>query len=401
MKFLDDLFHNKLGPMFKKGGPLESFYYAFEAGESFHFVTDKRTDRGAHVRDFVDLKRMMVTVVLAILPCFFFGSWNVGYQQLSLVPGADMSFFSCFLQGLANVLPLTLVVYASGGIVEAIFACVRKHEINEGFLVSGILIALIMPPTLPLWQVAVSTVFGVFIGKEVFGGTGMNILNPALTARAFCFFAYAKNMSGDKVWVAPNENFVLNGIDLGDGKATLMHDAVTAATPLGNAAKTGAEGLPDTLDMFFGIIPGSIGETSVLCCLIGAAILIFTRIGSWRTMLGTLIGGAAITLLFNALPAGAKEVYPILDVVWYQQLMLGGFAFGLVFMCTDPVSSACTNKGKWIYGFLTGVLAMTIRCINPAYPEGMMLAILFMNVFAPLIDHYVVGGNIKRRLARG
>ena len=400
MKFLDDLIHKKIKPHFEKGGKLEKFYYAFEAGESFHFVTDKRTDVGAHVRDSVDLKRMMVTVILALIPCFLFGAWNVGYQQLKLA-GADTNLVNCMIQGLGKVLPLMIVVYATGGTIEAIFAVIRKHEINEGFLVSGFLITLIFPPTMPLWQAAISTAFGVIIGKEVFGGTGMNILNPALTARAFAFFAYAKQMSGDKVWVAPNETLVLNGVQLGGEKAVLMHDAVTTATPLGNAAIGAYSEIPSTMELFLGTIPGSIGETSVLCCLIGAAVLLISRVGSWRTMLGTLIGGLIITFLFSKLPQGAQDHYPILSAGAINHIFMGGFAFGLVFMCTDPVSSAATNTGKWIFGILTGVLAMTIRCLNPAYPEGMMLAILFMNVFAPLIDHYVVQANVKRRLARG
>lgn len=396
MKFLDDLIHKKIKPHFEKGGKFEKFYYAFEAGESFHFVTDKRTDTGAHVRDSVDLKRMMVTVILALIPCFIFGTWNVGYQQLKLA-GADTGLVNCFIQGLGKVLPLMIVVYATGGTIEAIFAVIRKHEINEGFLVSGFLITLIMPPTIPLWQAAISTAFGVIIGKEVFGGTGMNILNPALTARAFCFFAYAKDMSGDQVWVAPNELLVLNGI--GNPDLFLKHDAVTAATPLGNAAL--GQDIPAAMDLFLGLIPGSIGETSVLCCLIGAAILIFSGVGSWRTMAGTLIGGLVITAFFTVLPQAARDHYPILNYGAVNHIFMGGFMFGLVFMCTDPVSSAATNTGKWIFGLLTGILAMTIRCVNPAYPEGMMLAILFMNVFAPLIDHYVVGASVKRRLARG
>jgi len=417
LKFLDDLIHKKIKPHFEKGGKFEKFYYAFEAGESFHFVTDKRTDVGAHVRDSVDLKRMMVTVILALIPCFVFGAWNVGYQQLlyndfnaALANDAGLQFAAfkaeysvplvgALIQGLGKVLPLMLVVYATGGTIEAIFAVIRKHEINEGFLVSGFLITLILPPTMPLWQAAISTAFGVVIGKEVFGGTGMNILNPALTARAFAFFAYAKQMSGDKVWVAPNELLVLNGVGAEGHNITLMHDAVTAATPLGNAA-VGSE-IPAVIDLFIGTIPGSIGETSVICCLIGAAVLLISRVGSWRTMLGTLIGAVLVTALFSVLPEAAKDHYPILKVGIVEHIFMGGFAFGLVFMCTDPVSSACTNTGKWVFGILTGVLAMTIRCLNPAYPEGMMLAILFMNVFAPLIDHYVVQANVKRRLARG
>ena len=402
MKFLDDLIHKKIKPHFEKGGKLERFYYAFEAGESFHFVTDKKTYTGAHVRDSVDLKRMMVMVIFSLVPCFLFGIWNTGYQQLTLANSeVAPALLDCIIQGAGKVLPLMLVVYASGGAIEALFAVVRKHEINEGFLVSGFLITLILPATIPLWQAAVGTAFGVIIGKEVFGGTGMNILNPALTARAFCFFAYPNQMSGSKVWVAPNELLVLNGVKMTDADVLLQHDPVTMATPLANAAVKGMESLPSTMDMFLGIIPGSIGETSVLCCLIGAFILIVTRVGSWRTMAGTLAGAVAITFLFTMLGDKTLENNPFLTIGPLNHVLMGGFAFGLVFMCTDPVSSACTNKGKWIFGLCTGALAMTIRTLNPAYPEGMMLAILFMNVFAPLIDHYVVKANVKRRLARG
>ncbi len=396
MKFLDNLIHKTLKPHFDKGGKLEKFYYAFEAMESFHFSTNKRTHAGAHVRDSVDLKRMMVTVIISLIPCFLFGAWNVGYQQLLAAKQAT-PFVDCMVQGLGKVLPLMLVIYATGGTIEAIFAVVRKHEINEGFLVSGFLITLIMPPTLPLWQAAVSTAFGVVIGKEVFGGTGMNILNPALTARAFCFFAYASDMSGDKVWVAPNHLLNLNGV--GNPDMLLKHDAVTMATPLGKAAL--GQDIPATIDLFLGTIPGSIGETSALCCLIGAAILLITRVGSWRTMLGTLIGGAGLTAFFSILPAGAQEHFPIFKYGAINHIFMGGFMFGLVFMCTDPVSSAATNTGKWIFGILVGVMAMVVRCLNPAYPEGMMLAILLMNVFAPLIDYFVVKASIKRRLTRG
>jgi Na+-transporting NADH:ubiquinone oxidoreductase subunit B len=401
MKFLDDLIHKKIKPHFEKGGKLEKFYYAFEAGESFHFVTDKKTNTGAHVRDSIDLKRMMVTVIIALVPCFLFGIWNTGYQQLNLAdPEVTPSLINCIIQGAGKVLPLMLVVYATGGTIEAIFAVIRKHEINEGFLVSGFLITLILPPTMPLWQAAVGTAFGVIIGKEVFGGTGMNILNPALTARAFCFFAYPTQMSGEKVWVAPNELLVLNGVG-SDANVLLQIDPVSMATPLAQAANAvnaeALEKLPSFMEMFIGTIPGSIGETSVICCLIGAFILIWSGVGSWRTMLGTLIGGLAITALFQLIDSDNQ----LLSISPVDHIVMGGFAFGLVFMCTDPVSSSCTNTGKWIFGLLTGALAMTIRSLNPAYPEGMMLAILFMNVFAPLIDHYVVKANVNRRLARG
>lgn len=400
MKFLDNLIHNTLKPHFEKGGKLEKFYYAFEAAESFHFVTDKRTDKGAHVRDHVDLKRMMVTVVLALLPCFIFGIYNTGLQELTAAvqAGSIESFTTtaAFIAGALKVLPLTLVVYTTGGIIEAIFAVIRKHEINEGFLVSGLLIALVLPPTLPLWQAAVGTAFGVIIGKEVFGGTGMNILNPALTARAFLFFAYPAQMSGDKVWVSPDQPLLLNGLQgLSEGV-----QAVTTATPLALAANstTNSEATYSFMDMFLGFIPGSIGETSVIACALGALVLIVAGVGSWKTMLSCLIGAVTFLLAFAGTKWGQDANHILGEGL--NHLVMGGFAFGLVFMATDPVSSAQTEKGKWIYGFLIGVMAMLIRCLNPAYPEGMMLAILFMNVFAPLIDHYVVKANIKRRLAR-
>ena len=395
MQFLDDLIHKTVKPHFEKGGKLEKFFYAFEAAESFHFVTDKRTDRGAHVRDYVDLKRMMVTVVLALLPCFFFGIYNTGYQQL-VYNGQEVDHVEALIQGALKVLPLTLVVYSTGGIIEAIFAVVRKHEINEGFLVSGMLITLVLPPTLPLWQAAVGTAFGVLIGKEVFGGTGMNILNPALTARAFLFFAYPAQMSGDKVWVSPDQSIVYNGLQgLSEGV-----QAVTQATPLGLAANSSisVDSQYSFMEMFIGLIPGSIGETSVIACALGAGLLIMTGVGSWKTMVSCILGAVTFILAFKATKWGQEPTHILGE--GFNHLVMGSFAFAIVFMATDPVSSAQTEKGKWIYGFGIGIMGMLIRCLNPAYPEGWMLAILFMNVFAPLIDHYVVKANIKRRLAR-
>ena len=420
MKFLEEIFH-KAKPMFTKGGKYEQLYPLYEAKESFLFVTDKKTDRGAHIRDSIDLKRMMITVVLAMLPCLLFGIWNVGHQGFTyaaeaarvagqiddyqLLAAKAASIFDCSLAGLIKVLPLLIVVYAVGGICEVIFCVVRKHEINEGFLVTGMLIVLTLPPTIPLWLAGVGTAFGVVIGKEIFGGTGMNILNPALTARAFLFFAYPVTMAGDKVWVAGPTGTVLEG-----GKVWMSAPTgdLTCATPLGiaggNVAKA-AEGMPldninyDLGHMFVGTIPGSIGETSVLCCLIGAAVLIISGVGSWRIMLGCVAGLMGTAWLMTLHPLGQIDgtVFALGPVV---HACIGGFALGAVFMATDPVSAASTNTGKWIYGILIGVLCMIIRCINPAYPEGMMLAILLMNVFSPLIDFYVVKASINRRLAR-
>ena len=387
MKFIEDQIH-KVKPLFEKGGKLEKFYYLFEAGESFHLVTNKRTDKGAHVRDHIDLKRMMITVVLAMVPCILFGIYNTGLQhyQAQVNSGAleaMPAMLDIIVHGALKVVPVIVVVYAAGGITEGIFACIRKHEINEGFLVTGILIAMVVPATIPLWQVALATVFGVFIGKECFGGTGMNILNPALTARAFLFFNFPAQISGDKVWVTG--------------------DNVTAATPMGVAATNAMKGtnnaIASTSDMFFGFIPGSIGETSTLACLIGAAILLIAGIASYRTMIGMLVGGALFAMLIQDGDIVGKE-YALQNLGVINHLCMGGFAFGLVFMATDPVSSANTNLGKWIYGFGAGAIAMLFRIVNPAYPEGVMLAILLMNVFAPLIDHYIVKASIKRRLAR-
>ena len=416
MKFLDKLFHKKLQPHFEKGGKWEKFYPLYEGLASFFFVSKSKTKTGTHIKDPIDLKRMMSIVVFAMIPCLIFGMYNIGVQQLAYQQGYNLmqesltsyslnhiNFFSAIYYGAIKVLPLLFVVYTTGGIVEVLFAQIRRHEINEGFFVSGMLITLILPPTIPLWQAAVGTIFGIFIGKEVFGGTGMNILNPALTARAFIFFAYPSSIAGDKVWVAPYSSegptgFILNGVE--------STEAVSHATALAQAADTASSVSYTATDAFWGFIPGSIGETSVILCLIGAAILIITGIGSWRTMLSCLIGAIVYILLTQSLLPILVENGTVSNPdnhifsLGLSHLLFGGFAFGTVFMATDPVSSAVTNKGKWIFGFCVGFLAMLIRTINPAYPEGIMLAILFMNVFAPLIDHYVIKANIKRRLAR-
>lgn len=371
---------DKIKPQFQKGGKYEKLHSTFDAFETFLFVPAHTTRSGSHIRDSIDMKRTMSVVVIAMIPALLFGIWNVGYQHF-LSHGADASFMDMVAFGAWKVLPIVVVSYVVGLGIEFAFAQYRGHEVNEGFLVTGMLIPLVLPPDIPLWMVAVATAFSVIIGKEVFGGTGMNILNPALTARAFLFFAYPAFMSGDKVWIAEKA------------------DTYSGATPLAEAALgtgNGAVSFSHSLtDMFLGTIPGSIGETSTLAILIGAVILLVTGIGSWRIMASTVAGAIAIGILFNLVGLNAY-----MDVPFYYHLLMGGFAFGVVFMATDPVTAAQTETGKLWYGFFIGVVAVLIRVVNPAYPEGMMLAILLMNVFAPLIDHYVVMGNIKRRAKR-
>jgi Na+-transporting NADH:ubiquinone oxidoreductase subunit B len=373
---------NKIKRHFEKGGRFEKLQSTFEAFETFLYVPNKVTTKGAHIRDSIDMKRAMAIVVLALMPALIFGMWNVGYQHF-LAAEEYKSVWENFVFGLVHVFPIIVVVYVSGLATEFIFAQIRGHEVNEGFLVTGMLIPLIVPVAIPLWMVAVATIFAVIIGKEVFGGTGMNILNPALTARAFLFFAYPSEMSGTKIWVAS------------------VSDAFSGETILSQAASGNTafvNGLGEhytTGDMFFGLIPGSIGETSTLAILIGAAILLYTGIGSWRIMLSVFTGGLFMGLVLNLF-----AVNPFMEIPAWQHLLIGGFAFGAVFMATDPVTAAQTKKGKYIYGFLIGLLAILIRVLNPAYPEGVMLSILLMNVFAPLIDHYVVAANIKKRLRR-
>ena len=372
MNFLRN-YLDKQKPKFEKGGKLEKFHSVFTGFESFLFVPNTTTSSGAHIRDAVDLKRTMIIVVLALIPALLFGIYNVGYQHFNAVGGlADTTFFQLFFYGLWKVLPMIIVSYVVGLGIEVAVAQMKGHEINEGFLVSGLLIPMIMPVEAPLWMVALSTAFAVIIGKEIFGGTGMNIWNPALLARAFFFFSYPSMISGDKVWIA------------GD-----TADAISQATPLAQMA-LGQPLTYSTADMFWGFIPGSVGETSAFCILIGAVILLLTNVASWRTMISVFVGGYLMALIFQ----------PISGVEAYQQLLMGGFAFGAVFMATDPVTSAQTNTGKYVYGLLIGAMAVIIRCINPGYPEGMMLAILLMNTFAPLIDWFVVQANIKRRLKR-
>ena len=366
---------DKIKPHFDKGGKYEKYGPAFSGFETFLFVPNHTTKTGAHIRDGVDLKRVMITVVLAMVPAMIFGIWNVGYQNM----GDGHGFMEYFTFGAVRVLPMVIVSYGVGLGIEFAYAVFRGHEVNEGYLVTGLLIPLIMPIDFPLWMLAVSVFFAVIIGKEAFGGTGMNILNPALVARAFALFAYAPFMSGNEVWVADS-----------------VADGVSGETILGSLYG-GTVPQTSVFDMFMGFIPGSVGETSVLMILIGAVFLLFTGIASWRIMLSCLLGASLMGLIFNTIGSTTNE---LLNFPWWQHLLVGGFMFGLVFMATDPVTAAQTTKGKWIYGFLIGVFAILIRVVNPTLPEGMMMAILLMNVFAPTIDHYVVEGNVKRRKKR-
>lgn len=386
---------DKIKPHFEPGGKLEKLHSVFDGFETFLFVPNSTAKTGTHIHDCIDTKRSMSVVLLALMPALLLGMYNVGLQHY-LAIGQDVSWGFMFLFGLLAVLPKILVSYIVGLGIEFAFAQHRKEEIQEGFLVSGMLIPMIMPIDTPLWMIAVATAFAVVFGKEVFGGTGFNIFNVALVTRAFLFFAYPSAMSGDKVFVRTDDSFGLGAGNLIDG--------YSGATPLGQIATatsnniniTGVDGSSISLwDMFVGTIPGSIGETSVLAILIGAAILILTGIASWKIILSVFAGGTAMALVFNVFSANAA-----MSLTPFEHLFLGGFAFGAVFMATDPVTGARTETGKWVYGFLIGVFALLIRVLNPGYPEGMMLAILLMNMFAPLIDHFVVEANIKRRMNR-
>ena len=377
MKFLRDKIDQIKKP-FEKGQKLEKFAPAINALDTFLYVPNHTTKKGAHIRDAVDLKRTMITVVLALVPALIFGIYNAGFQHFSQISGSDMSFGNLFTFGLWKVIPMIIVSYAVGLAIEFAFAIYRGHEVNEGYLVTGLLIPMVMPVDLPLWMLALSVVFAVVIGKEAFGGTGMNILNPALLARAFAFFAYPTFMSGDKVWVADASTV----------------DAVSGETILGKLA-AGKDVAYSTMDMFTGVIPGSVAETSTFWILVGGLILVATGVGSWRIMVSGFIGAALTAFAFNSWGANA-----LMSFEWINHLFVGGLAFGIVFMATDPVSGAQTTKGKYIYGFLIGFFSILIRIFNPAYPEGVMLAILLLNVFAPTIDHYVVEANVKRRKAR-
>ena len=375
---------DQLKPHFTKGGKFEKFQSVFEGFETFIFVPNHVTSKGSHVRDAMDLKRTMTIVIIAILPALLFGAYNVGLQHFRSV-GLEMGILQNFWYGFIRILPMLIVSYGVGLGIEFAAAQIRGHEINEGFLVSGILIPLIMPIDVPLWMLALSTAFAVILGKEVFGGTGMNIFNPALLARAFLFFSYPGWMTGDLVWT---EGLVNGGENIVDG--------FSGATPLGLLAIGDSAGrMPSFMEMFIGTIPGSVGETSTIAILIGALILIATGVGSWKIIVSMFLGGAAMGLLFNYI--GANE---FMQVPFYYHFVMGGFAFGAVYMATDPVSASQTDRGKWIFGFLIGVLSVMLRVFNPAYPEGVMLAILLMNLFAPLIDYYVVQASVKRRIKR-
>jgi len=404
MKFIRNI-QDKQRPLFEKGGKLEKFYALFEANDTFLFTPGEVTRTASHVRDGLDLKRMMITVVVALAPCMLMAMYNTGYQtglaveagaealnvwQTQLFAALGFTFSSsnpiaCIVYGALFYIPIYIVTLAVGGLWEAVFAIVRKHEINEGFLVTSALFPLIVAPTVPLWQVALGITFGVVVAKEVFGGVGMNVFNPALMARAFLFFAYPAQISGEKVWIA----------------AQTSPDGYSGATLLARAFEGGKQAVIDSgftwWDAFFGRIPGSVGETSALFCIFGAAVLILSRIGSWRTMAGCLVGSLVMILTLDAI---GSETNPMFHLPFYWHWVLGGFAFAIVFMATDPVTSAFTDTGKLIYGFCIGLLGILIRSLNPAYPEGWMLAILFMNGFAPLIDYYIKRANIRRRQAR-
>lgn len=367
-------------PKFEEGGKLHAFHSLFDAMDTFFYTPEQTTVSGCHIRDAVDNKRTMFTVIIALIPALLFGMYNIGYQHylsLGQVSCYCDNFWGNLGYGFLKILPMLLVSYIVGLGIECIFAQIRKHEVSEGYFVTGMLIPLICPPDVPLWQLAIAVAFAVIIGKEVFGGTGYNFLNPALVARAFLFFSYPSQMSGDTVWIAE------------------QGDAISGATPLGEMLAGGVTPHASVLDMFLGFIPGSVGETSVIAILIGAVILLVTGIASWRIMLSIFAGGAAMGLVFNMIGAN-----PYMEMPFYYHFLIGGFMFGAVFMATDPVTAAQTNTGKYIYGALVGIMAVLIRVLNPAYPEGMMLSILLLNVFAPLIDYYVVDANIRRRAKR-
>jgi len=379
MKFIRNIL-DSAKPHVQKGAKFHFLHAMYDAADTLFFVPNTVTKSGSHIRDGVDMKRSMFTVVIALMPALLFGMWNVGHLHFLSI-GQEVELMDAFMFGFWKVLPIMAVTYIVGLGIEIMFAQGRGHEVNEGFFVSGMLIPLIVPVSTPLWMIAIAVAFAVVFGKEVFGGTGMNIVNPAILTRAFLFFAYPQSMSGDSVWISEKL------------------DAFSGATPLAELTAghgpmfAGANLSP--MEMMIGAYPGSIGETSTIAILIGAAILLYTGVASWKIMFSFIGGGLVMGLIFNAFSANAYMELPA-----WQHLLLGGFAFGAVFMITDPVTAAQTETGKWIYGFLGGLIAILVRVVNPAYPEGVMLAILFMNVFAPLIDHYVVEANIKRRLKR-
>ncbi|TNE84891.1 MAG: NADH:ubiquinone reductase (Na(+)-transporting) subunit B [Deltaproteobacteria bacterium] len=393
-------FFDGLRPNFEKGGKYEKFWWALEGVETVALTPGERTHKGAHIRDHMDMKRLMIFVLFALTPAILTGMWNIGFQAYT-AENLTASGLDCFLRGAYHMLPIIIMSYTAGGLAELVFCHVRGHEVNEGFLVTAMLFPLTLPPTIPLWMVAVGVIFGVVIGKEVFGGVGMNILNPALTARAFLFFTYPGAMSGAKVWdVAGSANLLTHSgtpIDSYTGATALN---VASGTPGAASAVSALTEAGFTLEkMALGAIPGSMGETSVVAIAAGALFLIATGIASWRTMVGCVLGLVGVTSLF-AYGVWEPGANTMLSLPPAYHLVMGGFAFGTVFMATDPVSSCTTETGRFIYGVLIGVLCGLVRVVNPAYPEGMMLAILFMNVFAPLIDYYIVKGTTRRRVAR-
>jgi Na+-transporting NADH:ubiquinone oxidoreductase subunit B len=428
MKALRDVL-DKVHPWFAKGGPLEVAYPMYEALDTFLYTPGEVAEGSTHLRDGIDLKRMMITVVMALVPITLFGMWNVGYQANTAIAAMEdagqrytldwhytihhaIGFTNDasnpadnFVLGLIHFLPIYIVCMFVGGHVELVFSVLRGHEINEGFLVTGLLFPLTLPPTIPLWQVAVGIAFGVIVAKEVFGGTGRNFLNVALTSRAFLYFAYAGQISGDKVWTAVDgysgatalgKMAAAGPAPAGGTEASWVYSMVNVADPA-NGADVASALSSSWLSSFLGVIPGSIGETSTALCILGAGILIATGIGSWRIMAGVIGGVVATTLLLNAFDS---ETNPMFAVPFWWHLVVGGLSFGLVYMATDPVSASMTDKGKWLYGILIGFMTVLIRVVNPAFPEGIMLAILFGNVFAPLIDYFVVQANVRRRVAR-
>lgn len=417
MKFLRDL-TDKQAPLFEKGGKLEFFYPLYEAIDTFNFTPGKVTSGSPHVRDALDLKRLMMTVVISLFPAILVGLWNVGFQaNAAMAAGAEpegwraaiismigLGFdtgnpLACFVHGALYFLPIFIVTFAVGGGIEVLFAMFNKHEVNEGFFVTGFLIPLILPPTIPLWQVALATAFGVIIGKEAFGGTGMNIFNPALVARAFLYFAYPAQNSGEDVWT-PVTTATVDGFS---GATLLARVAEAVPNEAGNAYQGAIEAMKvngdpvSWFDAFLGSVPGSIGETSALACLLGAALLIVTGVASWRIMVAMVGGGLAMTLILNLVGSETNEM---MNLPFQWHFVIGGFAFGMVFMATEPVTATHSQMGKYIYGAGIGIMAVLVRVVNPAFPEGVMLAILFMNLMAPLIDHVIVSRHISRRVAR-
>ena len=390
MKWLRDIL-DKIAPTFKADGKLEKLYPIFEATDTILFSTDVRTHSGPHIRDSVDVKRVMILVVIALIPCYIFGAMNVGYQ-MALALGQSSTMQENLMNGAMKILPIIAVAFASGAFWELLFAVVRRHPVSEGFLVTCALIPLVMPPTIPLWQVAVATTFGIVIGKEIFGGVGMNIFNPALVARGFLFFTYPGRISGDKVWVSGPDGYS-GATALAIPAAELSQDAVTLLDSVTQFDFS-------WINLFMGWIPGSIGETSTLWIMVGAVFLALTGIASWRVMAGAILGLTGMAVLTNFMAEITGSTNTMLTLPAHYHLVMGGFAFGVAFMATEPVTGAHTDKGRWIYGIFIGGLTVIIRSINPAYPEGAMLAILLMNAFASLIDYFVIQGNIKRRMVR-